>query len=119
MLFSRNAMVHVSRLSSSVTTPTTRRSTCQMYMNIYHRMHTFSTSTRPLSKVVGSAKEALEGIDLKGATVAVGGFGLVGNPETLLQELSITKTASDLTVASLTGGNHSQRPYKSKHASFI
>jgi acyl CoA:acetate/3-ketoacid CoA transferase alpha subunit len=68
-------------------------------MNMYRMF-----STRPLSKVVGSAKEALEGIDLKGATVAVGGFGLVGNPETLLQELSKNETASELTVASLTGG---------------
>jgi 3-oxoacid CoA-transferase len=66
------------------------------------RTRTFST--RPLSKVVGSAKEALEGIDLKGATVAVGGFGLGGNPETLLDEISKNETASDLTVASLTGG---------------
>lgn len=32
-------------------------------------------STRPLSKVVDSAKEALEGINLKGAVVGVGGFG--------------------------------------------
>lgn len=61
-------------------------------------------STRPLSKVVGSAKEAFEGMDLKGATVAVGGFGLGGNPETLLHELSTNETATDLTVTSLTGG---------------
>jgi 3-oxoacid CoA-transferase len=70
-----------------------------MNINVYRMF-----STRPLSKVVGSAKEALEGIDLKGKIVAVGGFGLVGNPETLLQELSVTESASDLTVASLTGG---------------
>jgi 3-oxoacid CoA-transferase len=63
-----------------------------------------SILTRPFSKVVGSAKEALEGVNLKGATVAVGGFGLVGNPETLLEELSKAETAQDLTVASLTGG---------------
>lgn len=61
-------------------------------------------STRPLSKVVGSAKEALAGINLNGATVAVGGFGLGGNPETLLNELSSTAGANNLVVASLTGG---------------
>jgi 3-oxoacid CoA-transferase len=117
MLFSRNAMVHVSRMSSSATiasaTTTTVKSNCHRYgyvnIMLYDRMRTFSSSasasiTRPLSKVVGSAKEALAGIDMKGATVAVGGFGLVGNPETLLQELSVTASASDMTVASLTGG---------------
>jgi acyl CoA:acetate/3-ketoacid CoA transferase alpha subunit len=61
-------------------------------------------SNRPLSKLVGSAKEALEGIDLKGAVIAVGGFGTGGNPETLLNELSAMPQAQDLVVASLTGG---------------
>jgi 3-oxoacid CoA-transferase len=56
------------------------------------------------SKVVSSAKEALHGINLNGATVCVGGFGLSGNPETLLMELTKSETAKDLTVASLTGG---------------
>ena len=56
------------------------------------------------SKVVSSAKEALKGLNLKGATVCVGGFGLGGNPETLLNELSKTEGVKDLTVASLTGG---------------
>jgi 3-oxoacid CoA-transferase len=55
------------------------------------------------SKVVSSAKEALHGINLNGATVCVGGFGLSGNPETLLMELTKSE-AKDLTVASLTGG---------------
>jgi 3-oxoacid CoA-transferase len=67
--------------------------------------HQLSTSSKlAQSKVVSSAKEALEGIDLNGATVCVGGFGLGGSPETLLQELSKSKTAKDLTVAALTGG---------------
>jgi len=70
----------------------------------YHRRLSFSTRQRPLSKVVGSAKEALQGINLDGVTVAVGGFGLGGNPETLLNELSHTADAKDLVVASLTGG---------------
>lgn len=34
----------------------------------------------------------------------MGGFGLGGNPETLLEELSTMAGASQLTVASLTGG---------------
>jgi 3-oxoacid CoA-transferase len=61
-------------------------------------------SFRSISKLVGSAQEALADLDLRGATVAVGGFGLGGNPETLLQELAKAPRASELTVASLTGG---------------
>jgi 3-oxoacid CoA-transferase len=59
---------------------------------------------RWISKVVPSAHEALKELDLRGATVAVGGFGLGGNPETLLAELAQAPNASELTVASLTGG---------------
>ena len=64
--------------------------------------HRFLSSQH--SKVVASAQEALKGINLNGATVCVGGFGLSGNPETLLMELTKCKTAKNLTVASLTGG---------------
>ena len=65
----------------------------------------YLSSDAPLSKVVGSAREALAGINLDGALVAVGGFGLSGNPETLLNELSASHSnAKNLTVASLTGG---------------
>lgn len=57
------------------------------------------------SKVLGSAKEALSKVpSLKGVTIAVGGFGLGGKPETLLNALSEDGEASGLTVASLTGG---------------
>ena len=63
-----------------------------------------SLSSRPLTKVVGSAAEALEGLNLHGITVAAGGFGLGGIPETLLNELSRLEHAGDLTVVSLTGG---------------
>ena len=63
-----------------------------------------SSSKNNHSKVVASAQEALKDIDLSNATVCVGGFGLSGNPETLIKELSKSKTAKDLTVASLTGG---------------
>jgi len=67
-----------------------------------HRKRFLSTSN---SKVIGSAKQALEKVpSLEKATVCVGGFGTGGNPETLLNELCITDRASQLTVASLTGG---------------
>ena len=56
------------------------------------------------SKVVGSVKEALDGVPLDGCTICVGGFGLGGNPETLLNELSRRPDAKNLTVASLTEG---------------
>lgn len=59
---------------------------------------------RPLSKVVGSAREALENVNLHGAIVAAGGFGLGGIPETLLNEISVSDGAKDLTVVSLTAG---------------
>jgi 3-oxoacid CoA-transferase len=67
------------------------------------RQHSSGAS---LSKVVGSAKEALAGINLDGALIAVGGFGLSGNPETLLNELATSHdtNAKNLTIASLTGG---------------
>jgi acyl CoA:acetate/3-ketoacid CoA transferase alpha subunit len=64
----------------------------------------YQSTLLPNSKVVGSAKEALEGVDLDGATICVGGFGLGGNPETLLNELSRNPNAKNLIVASLTGG---------------
>jgi hypothetical protein len=55
-----------------------------------------------LSKVVGSAEEALSE-DLKsGHMVAIGGFGLGGIPETLLQEVARRKDVQNLTIASLT-----------------
>ena len=62
------------------------------------------SSSTTNSKVVPSAKDALQGVNLKGITVCVGGFGLGGIPETLLNELSQTKDAEELVVASLTGG---------------
>ncbi|KAI2509691.1 hypothetical protein MHU86_4673 [Fragilaria crotonensis] len=70
-------------------------------------VHCFSTSTSTPShsKVVSSAKEALAKLpSLKGITIAVGGFGLGGKPETLLDELCNDDSVSDLTIATLTGG---------------
>ncbi len=58
------------------------------------------------SKVVSSAREALEGIVFPGMSINCGGFGLGGIPETLLNELARDDfdEARDLTVASLTAG---------------
>jgi acyl CoA:acetate/3-ketoacid CoA transferase alpha subunit len=56
------------------------------------------------SKLRESAEEALDGLPLEGVTVAVGGFGLGGVPETLLEALSQNARAKDLTVVSLTAG---------------
>jgi len=66
------------------------------------------SSERPRSKAVESAAQALAGVKLNDITVAAGGFGLGGNPETLLYELSKHKDAKNLTIASLTAGvdNH-------------
>jgi len=68
-----------------------------------HRRLFFSTN----SKVVGSAQEALAKVpSLSGITIALGGFGLGGKPETLLHAL-VEKddgVVNDLTIASLTGG---------------
>ena len=60
----------------------------------------------PISKVCSDAKTALALSGLKsGDTVAVGGFGLGGIPETLLNELSSQDDGpTNLTVASLTAG---------------
>jgi 3-oxoacid CoA-transferase len=71
---------------------------------LYSTTSSLQQAERPRSKVVGSAKEALAGLPLKGVTIAVGGFGLGGNPETLLHELAQTNEASDLTVVSLCAG---------------
>lgn len=56
------------------------------------------------TKVVASAQEALNDLPLKGATIAVGGFGLCGIPETLLRALAENKNAQALTTVSLTAG---------------
>jgi 3-oxoacid CoA-transferase len=62
------------------------------------------------NKVYDSAEAALLDVNLKNAVVAVGGFGLSGNPETLLQTISQmpASTVSDLTIVSLCGGTDTQ-----------
>jgi 3-oxoacid CoA-transferase len=78
-----------------------RRSSCQEQ---HSRRHFHKNTSLPHSKVVSSAKEAFAGVNLDGATVFIGGFGLGGNPETLINELARSPDAKRLTVASLTGG---------------
>ena len=60
----------------------------------------------PTSKLCPDAKTALKLSGLKDRdTIAIGGFGLGGIPETLLNALSSEEDGpSDLTVASLTAG---------------
>ena len=59
-----------------------------------------------MTKLCPDAKTALALSGLKsGDTIAVGGFGLGGTPETLLNELASREDGpTDLTVASLTAG---------------
>jgi CRISPR/Cas system-associated endoribonuclease Cas2 len=54
--------------------------------------------------VVASAEEALTGLPLCGATVAIGGFGLCGIPETLISSLANNSDAQSLTTVALTAG---------------
>ncbi len=56
-----------------------------------------------MDKVFGSAAEALEGLIEDGMTLAVGGFGLCGIPESLIVALRDTGK-KDLTVASNNAG---------------
>ena len=56
-----------------------------------------------MNKLFGSAEEALDGIARNGMLLAVGGFGLCGIPEKLLQALRKTGVR-DLTVASNNAG---------------
>lgn len=74
------------------------------HLNQYWQRAIRQSSTTGTSKVLNSVHDALHDLDLHGATVAVGGFGLGGNPETLLDALSKADNASNLTVTSLTGG---------------
>jgi 3-oxoacid CoA-transferase len=60
--------------------------------------------------VYDSAESALHDVNLKNAVVAVGGFGLSGNPETLINAISNMSSdkVHDLTVVSLCGGTDTQ-----------
>ncbi|NIY80682.1 MAG: CoA transferase subunit A [Rhodobacteraceae bacterium] len=56
-----------------------------------------------MSKVYGSAKEALDGILQDGMLIAAGGFGLCGIPELLIDAI-VESGVKDLTVASNNAG---------------
>ena len=55
------------------------------------------------SKVVPSAEMALAGLTLNNITIAVGGFGVAGYPETLINQISRTEGAGNLTLIALDG----------------
>lgn len=57
-----------------------------------------------MSKVAASAAEALADLSLKEAIVAVEGFGTTGLPETLVDQLSRSSHAEDLTLVALDSG---------------
>ncbi len=79
-------------------------------LNAYNTHRTDSNATENFSiegspsKVVPNAKEALSDCIHPGMSINVGGFGLGGKPETLLNELAEDDRAKDLTIASLTAG---------------
>jgi 3-oxoacid CoA-transferase len=62
------------------------------------------------SKVYDSAESALQDLNLRNITVAIGGFGLSGNPETLINTLSNMSLdkVSDMTIVSLCGGTDTE-----------
>lgn len=68
------------------------------------RFKRFFSTNAETSKVFDSAEEALADCIFPTASINVGGFGLGGIPETLLNELANNERAQDLTVASLTAG---------------
>lgn len=98
------------RSASTLAAPSMKRLQSHHYRQI--KAHTLScrlfqstiTELPHNSKVVGSAEEALQDVNLQNITVCVGGFGLGGNPETLLNAISRDPNAKNLTIASLTGG---------------
>lgn len=51
------------------------------------RLNAVFSGTSSMNKVFGSAREALDGIVADGQTIAVGGFGLCGIPELLIEAL--------------------------------
>jgi 3-oxoacid CoA-transferase len=78
--------------------------------NKYARKACATTVSYFSSKVYDSAAAALHDVNLKNAVVAVGGFGLSGNPETLIDTIAKMPSdeAHDMTVVSLCGGTDTQ-----------
>mmetsp|Transcript_40445 Transcript_40445/g.47325 ORF Transcript_40445/g.47325 Transcript_40445/m.47325 type:complete len:231 (-) Transcript_40445:1068-1760(-) len=78
------------------------------YNNVLHLIshRTISSAKIPFknSKIVRNARESLANVPLGGVHIAIGGFGLGGVPETLIDALLLDKNARDLTVISLTAG---------------
>ena len=66
-------------------------------------MATVATSTRGLNKLYPDARSALDGVVRDGMLLAIGGFGLCGIPEALIQALRDTGVRN-LTVASNNAG---------------
>jgi 3-oxoacid CoA-transferase subunit A len=66
-------------------------------------MATVATSTRGLNKLYPDARAAIDGVVRDGMLLAVGGFGLCGIPEALIQALRDTGVRN-LTVASNNAG---------------
>jgi len=66
-------------------------------------MATVATSTRGLNKLHSDARSALDGVVRDGMLLAIGGFGLCGIPEALIQALRDTGVRN-LTVASNNAG---------------
>jgi 3-oxoacid CoA-transferase subunit A len=66
-------------------------------------MATVATSTRGLNKLYSDARSALDGVVRDGMLLAIGGFGLCGIPEALIQALRDTGVRN-LTVASNNAG---------------
>lgn len=56
------------------------------------------------NKIRVTAQQALAGLDLDGATIAVGGFGPCGVPETLIDAVERNDTARNLTLVALDVG---------------
>jgi len=55
-------------------------------------------------KLWSSASDALKNCLFPGSVIAIGGFGLGGIPETLINEVSRQDNARDLTIVHLTAG---------------
>lgn len=80
-----------------------RRPASDLATHIY--LTSRSTGRRLSSKLCDTAEEALDSVsDWQGASVAIGGFGPTGVPETLIDALVQRESAKELTVVALDVG---------------